>query len=790
MNRSTRLLPIVGLVVALVCCSGLPQQFDARFGESAVRDRDVASTGTAPEFHRDVKPIFDARCVVCHACYDAPCQLKLTSSEGVDRGASKEVVYDGSRLIAAKPNRLNIDARSTAEWRKRGFFPVLNERNQAPEVNRAAGVLYRMLELKRDHPLPTEPILPGSFDFALDRKQQCSVIEQFDEFADSFPQWGMPYGLPGVRDTEFQTIKRWIDAGAPSEPLAPVDAATAKRIAAWEAFFNGTSLKQRLAARYIYEHLFLADLYFSELGPGTFFRIVRSSTPPGQPIVDLATRRPFDPPGVEAFWYRLRRIDETTVDKTHMPYALNPERMATWTGLFLDADYSVSALPSYEPRVAANPFDAFRELPVRSRYRFMLEEAQFTLMGFIKGPVCRGQVALDVINDHFWVVFVDPESEPIRELPVALEREVSDLRLPAEAQSNALPLTNWVKYSRLNRRYLDERAKFLAETFPDEEGPTLELIWNGDGHNRNAALTVFRHFDSATVLKGWVGGTPKTAWVVGYSLLERIHYLLVAGFDVYGNLGHQVMTRMYMDFLRMEGESSFVAFLPEDVAERELLSWYRGSEKSVGEYVNVIRSIGHRDSDIVFSTDDPKQELYAAIRHRLGPVVAGSDPIAGEVDRGVDSPRMSGLRRLATLRGRSLEHLPEQSILQVIGSAASGEETAVYTLLLNRAHTNVSSLFGEAERLRPDEYTVSVVPGIVGSYPNAFLRIRDHQLQAFAGSVEQLASEADYAALLDTYGVRRTSEGFWAFSDWLFGWYVENAPVEAGRLDYNRFENR
>ena len=41
----------------------------------------------------------------------------------------------------------------------------------------------------------------------------------------------------------------------------------------------------------------------------------------------------------------------------------------------------------------------------------MLDEAQFTIMGFIKGPVCRGQVALNVIEDHFWVGFVAPERE-------------------------------------------------------------------------------------------------------------------------------------------------------------------------------------------------------------------------------------------------------------------------------------------------------------------------------------------------------------------------------------------
>jgi hypothetical protein len=93
-----------------------------------------------------------------------------------------------------------------------------------------------------------------------------------------------------------------------------------------------------------------------------------------------------------------------------MPYALNDARMARLRAWFIDAPYEVRALPSYAPEVASNPFATFEQLPVGSRYRFMLDEAQFTLMGFIKGPVCRGQVALNVITDHFWVIFVSPEA--------------------------------------------------------------------------------------------------------------------------------------------------------------------------------------------------------------------------------------------------------------------------------------------------------------------------------------------------------------------------------------------
>ena len=104
----------------------------------------------------------------------------------------------------------------------------------------------------------------------------------------------------------------------------------------------------------------------------------------------------------------------------------------------------------------------------------------------------------------------------------------------------------------------------------------LNYVWDGNGTNPNAALTVFRHFDSASVEYGFVGENPETAWIIDYPLFERIHYLLVAGFNIYGNVGHQLSTRMYMDFLRMEGEDHFLTFLPTNKRKAIRDSWYQG----------------------------------------------------------------------------------------------------------------------------------------------------------------------------------------------------------------------
>ena len=148
---------------------------------------------------------------------------------------------------------------------------------------------------------------------------------------------------------------------------------------------------------YIYEHLFLGHIYFDDLDKTHYFRLVRSRTAPGLPINQIATRRPYDDPRVERVYYRLQPVRTTIVAKTHMPYAFGEARMKRYEELFLAPPYEVTELPGYDPKVASNPFYAFRDLPARSRYQFMLDEAQFTIMGFIKGPVCRGSIALSVI---------------------------------------------------------------------------------------------------------------------------------------------------------------------------------------------------------------------------------------------------------------------------------------------------------------------------------------------------------------------------------------------------------
>ena len=62
--------------------------------------------------------------------------------------------------------------------------------------------------------------------------------------------------------------------------------------------------------------------------------------------------------------------------------------------------------------------------------------------------------------------------------------------------------------------------------------------------------------------------------MIDYPLLERVYYALVAGFDVYGTVGHQLVERLYMDRLRIEGKAISSDFLPQETRKDIMQSWY------------------------------------------------------------------------------------------------------------------------------------------------------------------------------------------------------------------------
>jgi hypothetical protein len=744
---------------------------------------------------KDVAPILDQRCVVCHSCYNAPCQLKLSSYEGVDRGGSKQAVYSSSRLKNQDPTRLFVDAQTTQEWRDKGFHSV-TANPATGDLN--ASLMLHALDAKRKQPSSVGSYHPeaGGLTCPSDTKEMAGFLAQN-------PASGMPFGFPPLSSGEFATLATWLQQGAPGpnakerEALEAASPSAHVGIDKWESFLNLDDAKHAMTARYLYEHYFLAHLHFSHSDNDEFYQLVRSTTPPGEPLSIIATVRPYDAPGVSPFFYRFEKIRSTIVYKTHMVVEFRDETLDRIVKSFIDTPWLEEPhRVELNDATGANPFLIYAQIPPEVRYRFLLDNAEYMLRTFIRGPVCKGQVALNVIQDHFWVMFLDPKADLTVQTPGFLVEQAVNLSLPNELGSDERIVRAF------SNRYRDRYTRFYrakSDLYEDKEpaGHRIDSIWKGERAEDAPVLTIYRHFDSASVHKGVLGGHPKTLWVIDYSQFERIYYALVAGFDVFGNLSHQVSVRRYMDYLRIEGELNFIEFLPPDVRRNTMQSWYVGDR--------AFRNVDHdevasqRGTGIEYQTENPKRELLERVvdHHILPSTGISFDPINyrrdGQVFRIPDSFEtredvLNGLRALTVPGTGFIQHVngSEANLLYVRIRNAGGEDHFI-TIVINRWHDNVNSMFKEGSRLDAAKDTIDFIPGSIGSYPNYFLEVDIEDISDFFDMLENFDGTDEYVAKLDKYGVNRADEQFWSSYDWFQARFDESDPLRSGRYDLNRY---
>lgn len=761
-----------------------------------------AALQAAPiSYSKDVQPIFERNCIACHACYDAPCQLNLGSEQGVQRGASKELVYDGGRLQEAQPTQLFVDAQTTEQWRRRGFFSVLEG---ADGQGNQAALMSRLLELGHKPSLTPNAKLPDSLDISSYRKNQCPTPDEFADFSKTYPDAGMPFAVTGMHEADYQTLQDWLQQGAPVDQQPVVaNAVEAAQIADWENLLNAPGAGQSLVGRWLFEHLFLAHLHFEGSASGHFFQLVRSRTPSGQPVDVIVRRRPNDDPGTQ-FFYRIQPIQGVIVRKTHITYPLSAQKLARVNQLFFAGDWSTDRVPGYGAGAQANPFVTFEAIPARARYQFMLDNAEYFVRTFIRGPVCRGQIATDVIRDQFWTLFQDPAHDLY--ITDAEYRAQVDplLEMPGLAVDVQSALGDWSDYLGIRNQYQVIRQ----EAYADAPAPDWSTIWTG---NDNALLTIFRHFDSAEVHKGLTGAVPMTSWLMDYPLLERTYYQLVVNFDVYGTAAHQAQTRMYFDLIRNGSEVNLLRLLPADSRQTVLDKWYGGASGRIRLWMNYPDIDTDTDSAVQLPPGEPYRAFANALLARNAELNATPDPInrcTGETCFNPASPPAlqdaeQELSRLAARRALSLpviDQMPEVTLLRI--ETPDGGR-GVYSLLRNRAHSNVAYMFGESLRFEPLKDTLTIAPGVLGSYPNFMLNLKAEEVAAFVDAMEQVpATDKGLISAIDQsqdvsgfekiaarWGVRRSNPQFWFYFNDLTAFQRETQPIEAGAMDMSRFEN-
>ena len=261
-------------------------------------------------------------------------------------------------------------------------------------------------------------------------------------------------------------------------------------------------------------------------------------------------------------------------------------------------------------------------------------------------------------------------------------------------------------------------------------GLGYDSIWKGNRASDAPFLTVYRHFDSASVHKGALGNLPKTLWVIDYPLFERVYYALVAGFDVYGTVGHQLVERLYMDRLRIEGESYFLDFLPPETRKEIMQSWYLDTDLEKMDYYQ-----GALPSGIRFATPDPKREFVehlitseinketAITFDKINYIKSGEEYPAIPLNYEVPDDYLQGFRAVSRPGTPFAALVNDQNAnLAYMRIRRRNGKDVVATLVVNRWHNNVAFMLGEENRLDPLKDNIEFIPGMIGSYPNYLFR--------------------------------------------------------------------
>ena len=835
------------------------------------------------DFYLDnVQPIFAKRCVTCHGCYEAACQLNMQSYKGVHRGYNPIPIYSAKRIAPTKPTEMN-DVYDLKKWRALGFLPViatdLEQGADNQPISWDKSLFFKFLKKGAENNVPESPARnwPG-FDVdglkplisdLIDKQQpQCVATDRqyeenfngrknnpwnvlrVDDFFQQYPNAGMPLAFPRIEDQELAVLFQWLKDGAkgPSSSAGRILGAqfNPDAVAKWEDFFNQDSTKAQHTARYIFEHVYTALIHIEE-SPGEYYRLVRSTTRTGE-IHEILTQFAYQPPGVNAFYYRLQKVESTLVQKKMTLWRINNARLERLKAQFLKTSWGVAKIPppKYD---GSNPFEYFALIPTEIRSRFMMENAEAIIGAMVQGSVCIGSGATYAIRDHFWVWFLKPESDisvikPKLGQPDWKMFDIGRWKPEEDAKKTAaLKAADFFKaisrrikrfdrdiheaesiagyfvqtkdgYQNYRDAFERELRVWLAEN--NKKGLAVDDLWDGsgdsaqpDGVNPSAWLNLLRHGRSATVQFGPEGGVPENIWVLNYANYEMLYYDLVANFQATGSIALKLGTWRIMSYVRMEAEDLAISFLPLQFREQIRDRFTRGLGRIKEEMFFPLLSVLPMSDGSQAPTLPPRQtgepgipdtSADDAIHYLVGKIKTRLNTVSQKTynDKGIPANRVKWEQPLLSLTGISKaknnaafpKFIPSIVYMKIVSNDGSGDWA--YTLIANKNYESHDSLLLEAIARDPALDDISLYRGFVGAYPNVFLEIPADKTDAFVSSLKKITSEKDWSNILAQYGIARNSARFWPFFDWVHEKKSvrspDNDPVMQGVVDISQYD--
>ena len=792
---------ILGCFIGLTACRpSMPSQSS----DTAVRTADITlyklGNRNAPPFgdyYLDtIQPILARRCVVCHSCTNGPCQLNMTSYQGLKRGINKTDPY-ALRLLAGEDTRLanNLDI---AVWRARGFLSILPDSDS--RLQPEDSVIYRNV-LRGQNNLASR----SQFGEAEIRRMvkahensayECpATLSEYARFEAKYPQGGMPCALPALDPLEAQTLLTWIRQGAqgPSDSARRMALSAQKSslsqgdpasvVASWDALLGADDLKFQLVARYIYEHLFLANIQFVE-NPGEYYRMVRSWTPAPQAITQIVTDAVQDDPGAAGrIYYRMQKIDRVIEAKTHIVLNLSLADIAKYKSIFYQTEWGLDRLPDYTSK---NPFAVFAAIPAAARASFMQHHARVLMQSEARGPICFFQPATYGADTYFLLMFLDVKSDPSVVYPM-LGLDSWDALFAKD--------TNWKTILSGDKNWVEGRFR---QAFEDKlrvlrpGGLGIEDIWMGDGKDPNALLVGHRYqttveFDHAAYRS--LTGYPRSVNLISYATFERSFYNGVGQYLYWDGVKHKTDSWDWSVYLRTEKEDLYVSLFPDQSYRDQLRERLTGPLGRMFYWLFRDYAKGRPSPLSAGITEDT---LLKKIFLRMGPAIVGTPDALNNwpdtaqpkgIPQRIDAIEQfeAGVRALTGTPQPFAGFFPNIVYVRLMGET-------LYSFTISRGYIPNKIILLEKQSRNRQEDVLQVSRGLRGIAPEMFVDLSLDQTADFLRELMQVQNLEKWRAFAAHYRIARNSPAFWPFVDWLHAYQQKNMPAEAGVLELKYYD--
>lgn len=847
-----------------------------------------------------VQNIFNARCIACHGCYESPCQLNLQSYEGVNRGLLRTDFFNRYRFKEDSATRLYEDATSLDQWRSLGFKDIIGDQNSSILFNAVLkGAISGRQELPNHYPEERQcishsesrlkrkmrdPRLAMPFHLPGLSKNEVKLIETWIQ--------------EGAKGPEQNTIRSFVPNSEEESVILAWENFLnyKKRPGIYKHRLTSRYIYEHLFLAHLYVKSSPRKFYtlirsktncdkpemISTRTPGTdpgvkdfyycFVNFSGSIVNKNHLPYEISTKKlnwikkifiepkwvieaddtplpPYQISGVktDASLFDLRQLDfkKLTLETDKLNIDDLKKNLKELSGHWDEKiDQFKKEKKEIEDqikqnKIASNPFIVFENIPQKARYQFLIEDSYYHIMTFMKGTVCNGTLSVNAVQDHFYVLFLDPSIDQILNTPDVLKEHTFPARYGDE--TGVKIITAFVKQAESRNQARNKLNNNLKKYF--SQGLPLEAIWNGNKglpfsdsiltpNNSNAILTIFRHNDSASVVKGPVGDLPKTVIVLDYANFERMSYDLVINFDVFGSLGHMLLTRTYMNLIRTDAENMYLSFLPSEQRFKLKNSWYNDSnsqadiknleqdslsiivrsilEKSKltqaqldlfykeGELTDINQSKIHFKSINLSPEETHLEFIQKVLFQHLGSKIIGNDDelnwtkLKTRSKKNPIEDRLSDLtKEVKNTKIPFLYYFPELSYIILGSSNDLGKKTynSFYSLMLNRQFNSIAQVAGEDFRRLPETESLTLSTKIIGYYPNQFFYIDDNyeSIDQFVTTAMNIKSKEDYLIFLQKYGIERMNSEIWPIYDFLITKYREQDLIEYGYLDLSRY---